>query len=223
MSARNAILAKVRQASGNAGSYPREKDVEDRLNAPPRGIIPARGQLAVAERLDLFQTEAERVSAVINRLESLSEVAAAIADYLRANNLPQRIRTGDDQLLAAVDWSSQPNLEVLNGPSAGDDEVCVSRATVAIAETGTLVMTSGSDNPTTLNFLPDHHLVVLMAEDIEGDYEAAFAVLRDKFGKNDLPRTVNFITGPSRSADIEQTLLLGAHGPRKLQILLVGR
>ena len=79
----------------------------------------------------------------------------------------------------------------------------------------------GQDNPTTLNFLPDNHIVVLDAADLAGDLETVFAQLREKFGAGVLPRVVNLITGPSRSADIEQTLILGAHGPRRLHVIVV--
>ena len=70
-----------------------------------------------------------------------------------------------------------------------------------------------------LHFLPENHIVVINAYDIAGDYET---VLRDaRRSDGTLPRTVNMITGPSRSGDIEQTLLLGAHGPRSLHIIVV--
>jgi len=97
----------------------------------------------------------------------------------------------------------------------------VSRAFAGVAETGTLVLTSGADNPTSLNFLPDNHIVVIDAKDVAGDYEAVWPRLREKFGDL-MPRVVNLITGPSRSADIEQTLILGAHGPRRLHVIVVG-
>src|SRR5690606_29190384 len=91
----------------------------------------------------------------------------------------------------------------------------------AVAESGTLVMLSGADNPTTLNFLPDHHLVVVDEKDIAGDYETVWDQIRKRFGAKEMPRAVNWITGPSRSGDIEQTHLLGAHGPRSLHVLVV--
>ncbi len=90
-----------------------------------------------------------------------------------------------------------------------------------IAESGTLALLSGQDNPTTLNFLPDNHIVVLSEHDIAGAYETVFGTIRDLYGKGQMPRTVNLVTGPSRSADIEQTLILGAHGPRRLHIVVV--
>jgi L-lactate dehydrogenase complex protein LldG len=106
--------------------------------------------------------------------------------------------------------------------SDGKDQVGVSHAFGGIAETGTLVMTSGKDNPSTINFLPEHHIVVIDAKDVDGDMEAVLAKLRKKFGKGVMPRTLNFITGPSRSGDIEQKIILGAHGPRALHIIVVG-
>jgi L-lactate dehydrogenase complex protein LldG len=84
------------------------------------------------------------------------------------------------------------------------------------------VLTSGGDNPTTINFLPEHHIVVVDAKDVAGDMETVLSRVRRKFGKGEMPRTLNFITGPSRSGDIEQKLLLGAHGPRALHIIMVG-
>ena len=92
----------------------------------------------------------------------------------------------------------------------------------AVAESGTLVLTSGVDNPTTLNFLPETAIVVVDAADIAGDYETVWDRLRAETGEAPLPRTVNWVNGPSRSADIEQTLLLGAHGPRSLHVIVVG-
>ena len=83
-------------------------------------------------------------------------------------------------------------------------------------------MASGPDNPTTLNFLPDTHIVVVDAKDIAGDYETVWARVRETFGIDALPRAINMITGPSRSADIAQILILGAHGPRRLHVLVVG-
>jgi L-lactate dehydrogenase complex protein LldG len=90
-----------------------------------------------------------------------------------------------------------------------------------VAETGTLALVSGPDTPTTLNLLPDVHIVALAAGAVVGTYEDIWTRLRARFGDGMMPRTLNFITGPSRSADIEQKLQMGAHGPRRLHILLV--
>lgn len=222
-SAKDAVLAKIRASLGRpADDATRRAAVAERLSTSPRGTIPARGQLPQAEKVALFCTMAEKVQATIARVANPAEVPAAVADYLRARNLPPRLRMGADPRLAAMPWSAQTHLEIEHGRAEGSDEVTCSHATAGVAESGTLVLTSGNDNPTTLNFLPEHHVVVLSAADIEGDFESVWARIRASYGKGVMPRTVNMVTGPSRSADIEQTLLLGAHGPRALHIVVVG-
>ena len=222
MSGREAILSKVR-ASLSEGNDDRARRaaVEARLAKPPKGVIPARGKLPGDARVDLFETLATKFAATVERVRSHGDVPKAVAAYLRAKNLPAAIRIGADKRLAAMPWDRQKALEIRNGPSDGDDEAGVSHAFGGIAETGTLVMTSGKDNPSTINFLPEHHIVVLEAADIDGDMESVLSKVRKTFGKGRMPRTLNFITGPSRSGDIEQKIILGAHGPRALHIILV--
>ncbi|WP_026782173.1 LutC/YkgG family protein [Pleomorphomonas koreensis] len=223
MSSREAILGRIRRSLGASGSdAPRHDAVRHHLHTTPRNVVPARGQLPPAERVALFCRKAEEVFASVVRLDRPDGIPSAVADYLRSRNLPQAIRRGDDPRLAALPWEREAQLAVSTGASAGADLVGVSHADAGVAETGTLVLTSGPDNPTTLNFLPDHHIVVVDASTVSGDYETVWADLRRRFGAGAMPRTVNLVTGPSRSADIEETLLLGAHGPRSLHILVVG-
>ena len=91
-----------------------------------------------------------------------------------------------------------------------------------VAETGTAVLASGPDNPTTINFLPENHIIVLDANDIAGDYESIHDQLRDMSGVAHIARALNMITGPSRSGDIEQKIMLGAHGPRAVHVIVIG-
>jgi L-lactate dehydrogenase complex protein LldG len=171
-------------------------------------------------RKALFKAQAERVQATVSEVAQAADVPAEVARYLRERNLPATIRRGADERLAAMPWAAT-TLAVSEGRSNGADLSSVSHAFGGVAETGTLIMTSGKDNPTTLNFLADNHIVVLQAQDISGDYERVWQKLRTRYGKGLMPRTVNMITGPSRSADIAHTLLLGAHGPRNLHIIVV--
>jgi L-lactate dehydrogenase complex protein LldG len=223
VSGREAILGKVRKSlGGGQNDAARLAAVEARLARAPKGVIPERGQLDDQERRRLFVAMAEKVSASVSRVKSNDDVPKAVAEYLRSRNLPAAIRIGNDRRLTKMKWAAQRALDIRHGPSDGDDEAGVSHAFGAIAESGTLVLASGSDNPTTINFLPEHHIVVVDAKDVAGDMESVLSRLRRKYGKGEMPRTLNFITGPSRSGDIEQKLLLGAHGPRALHIILVG-
>ena len=220
--ARDAIFANIRRSLGVTGAEPtRREEVADRLKAHPRGVIPKRGQLEPQARIDLFRTMVEAASGTVDMV-ARDKVPAAIAAFLRAHNLPMRLRRGADARLAALPWDQERTLTIDVGPSDGNQLAAVSHAFGAIAESGTLMLTSGADNPTTLNFLPDTHIVVVDAKDVAGDYETLWARLRLALGEGVMPRTVNLITGPSRSADIEQTLILGAHGPRRLHVVVVG-
>jgi L-lactate dehydrogenase complex protein LldG len=217
MSARAEIFADIRRALGVTGAEaPRRRCVEDRLANAPKGIIPARGQL---DPVALFRAEAERVFASIAEVASAAEVPSEVAVYLRDRNLPAKFRMGDDPFLIALPWQAT-NLEISQGSSDGGDGVGLSHAFGAAAESGSLVLVSGKANPTTLNLLPETHIVVVAAGDIVGDYEEIWRRLRAAYGKGAMPRSVNFITGPSRSADIGQTMQLGAHGPRDLHIII---
>lgn len=221
-SARDAVLGRVRAAIGDkAPTADRRAAVEARLTAHRGGIVPARGHLPPAERIALYENRLAAVMATSARVASPADVPAAVAAVLRDRNLPAAIRTGDDPRLAAMPWGDLPALTVSHGRSSGDDIASVSHAFAAVAETGTTMLVSGPDNPTTLNFLPDLHIIVVDAADIAGDFETVIARLRERYGEGEMPRTVNFVTGPSRSADIGQILVLGAHGPRALHILIV--
>ncbi|MCY0093889.1 LutC/YkgG family protein [Hoeflea ulvae] len=222
MSARDTVLGKIRasmrvQTSDDA----RRNMVAARLADAPTGVIPARAQLAAPEQVALFCAMAEQFGSTLARVNAYGDVAAEVSDYLRARNLPAAIRIGADERLAQAGWDAEKNLELRAGPSDGGDLAGVSHATAGIAETGTLALMSGQDNPTTINFLPEHHIVVIKAADIRGDLESVWAMVRELKGKGEMPRALNLITGPSRSGDIEQTILLGAHGPRALHVIVV--
>lgn len=221
MSAREDILSNIRRSLGvNGREAPRISAVQERLRAAPRGVMPLRGQVSGDERVALFRAEAERVAATVAEVARQQDIVSEAARYLREHNLPATLRMGADARFAELDWS-ETAIEVTHGPSKGDDLNGLSHAFGAIAETGTIAMTSGPGNPTTLNFLPDNHIVVLREADLMGDAESLWDRLRAAYGKAIAPRTVNLITGPSRSGDIEQQIVLGAHGPRRLHIIIL--
>lgn len=194
--------------------------VEARLARPPRGPTVARAELPQDQRIALFCQWAEFNNATVARVGA-GDVPAEVAAYLARNNLPAEAAMAPSPLLESFDWASQRMLSLRRGRGEGSDHVSLTGAFAGIAETGTLVMASGPDHPVTLNLLPDTHIVVLREADIVGGYEEVWTRLRARYGKDRMPRTVNTITGPSRTGDIEQTIELGAHGPRRMHIVVV--
>lgn len=220
-SGRETVIAGIRKGLGTYESQARREAVAQRLGAPPPPLVPERAMQPKPEQRRLFRSYLEGQSATVIEIASAAELPAAIAGYLRQANLPQRVRCGDDAYLARLNWKSAPALECRRGAATATDEVGLSRVTAAVAETGTLVLASGPDNPVTLGFLPETHIAVVEDDALVGGYEGAWEKIRARFGKGRMPRTVNFISGPSRTADIGGQLVMGAHGPRRLCVILV--
>jgi L-lactate dehydrogenase complex protein LldG len=168
---------------------------------------------------------AEEVQATVARVASPMAVPDAVARYLAAENLPSELAMAPDPELDAIPWESRPLLSIRRGRAEAADAVSLTPCVAAVAETGTLMLASGPHSPTTLNFLPDTHIVLVHADQVVATYEDGWDRLRATSGGSgaglELPRAVNFITGPSRTGDIEQRIVLGAHGPRRLHILVV--
>lgn len=227
-SARDQILGDLRASLRGGRTVPAEQaaQLEARLRNHPAGLIPRRSAgLDRAKLLDLFEDQARSVTTTVARVKSLADVPAAVAEYLSAQNLPAEAAVAPDKLLDTVPWSARPLLRLRRGKPLPSDQAGISASFAAIAETGTLMMLSGADSPSTLNFLPDTHIVVLPARRVVGPMEEAWRRLREARGDlanaANMPRTVNFITGPSRTADIEQKIEMGAHGPRRQHVILV--
>jgi L-lactate dehydrogenase complex protein LldG len=220
-SARTQILGSLRRSlrRGPLEGAAREA-VEQRLANPPRGPAVARADLPQAGKVALFCQWADANNATVARVAA-ADVPGEVSAYLARNNLPSEAAMAPSPLLDRYDWSSQRMLALRRGGGEARDQVSITGAFAGIAETGTLVMTSGPDHPVSLNLLPDTHIVVLREDDIVGGYEDVWTRLRARYGKNNMPRTVNTITGPSRTGDIEQTIELGAHGPRRMHIVVV--
>jgi L-lactate dehydrogenase complex protein LldG len=224
VSARDDILGSVRRALGRAPGEGADA-LSARVAAHRPNLIPARATaLDAAGRADLFVAMAEAVQASVTRLASDAEVPAEVARYLAAENLPAELAMAPDPVLDALPWAERPLLRIRRGKAEPGDAVSLTPCLAAVAETGTLMLVSGETTPTTLNFLPDTHVVVVRAGQVVASYEDGWNLLRAKTAKHGgtLPRTVNFITGPSRTGDIEQKIELGAHGPRRLHVILVG-
>jgi L-lactate dehydrogenase complex protein LldG len=221
--ARERILAGIR-SSLNRGRHDSRTAAElrGRIAAHRRNPIPARATaLDHPQQIELFVAMAEEVQATVARVASPSELPEEVARYLAAENLPAELIMAPDPNLDAIPWEARPLLRIRRGRAEADDKVSLSPCHAAIAETGTLMLISGPQTPTTLNFLPDTHIVIVRADQVVATYEDGWDRLRACGVMERLPRAINFITGPSRTADIEQHIELGAHGPRRLHIVLV--
>jgi L-lactate dehydrogenase complex protein LldG len=217
---RELVLNAIRRGL-KRGTLPEDQKtmLRGRLERHPRHTIPARSRLPHPQQVDLFVRNVEKEFGTVTRVADPAEVPGAVADYLSAQNLPSRFAMAPHPELQAIPWSERPLLEIREGKAEATDAVSVQHAFAAIAETGTLMLPSAPVRPTTLNLLADTAIVVLRASAVVGAYEEAWDKLRAEIGA--MPRNVMLVTGPSRSADIEQSLELGAHGPRNLHVVVV--
>ncbi len=217
---KDAILTAIRRGL-RRGALPEDQTamLRGRIERHPRHLIPARSRLPHREQVDLFVRNLEKEFGSVTRVAADSEVPGAVADYLAAQNLPSTLVMAPHPALRAIEWSARPLLLIREGRADADDMVSVQHGFAAVAETGTLMLPSAAERPTTLNILTDTEIVVLRASRVVGAYEEAWGLLRSEIGQ--MPRNVMLVTGPSRSADIEQSLELGAHGPRRLHVVLV--
>jgi L-lactate dehydrogenase complex protein LldG len=225
--AREQILGSIRGALKRGPvSHDRAAELEAKLAMPGRNLIPARAtSLDTAGQVELFIQMAEEVQTTVVRVRSAAEVPGAVADYLAERNLPARLVLTPDPALDAIPWGERPLIEIRRGRAEDGDLSGVTACFAAVAETGTLMLTSGPQSPTRNNFLPDNHIVVLREDQVVPTYEDGLDRLRQAERHGDgswsMPRTVNYVTGPSRTGDIEQKIELGAHGPRRLHIVLI--
>lgn len=217
--ARDRILGTVKKALQGTDEAGRAAAVEARIGAKRPNLIPGRAQLPAEEQVELFVKKSGELFTTVERVATLAEIPGRIADWLAGHNLPSRLKISPDPLLDRIPWADRPMLAVEKGRAAIEDTASVTPAFAAIAETGTLMMCSSADRPSTLNFVPDNHIVVLGRAQVTGTLEQALEKLREF--SPEMPRTLNLISGPSRTADIEQQMIMGAHGPRRLHVILV--
>jgi len=216
MAARETILAKIRRLQGRGGNAPspaENEQLETYLKRHPRGPLPEVAGDLVAR----FRAKAEAASSTTDRVASEQQVPAAVARYLEAHKLPKSGCVWP--ALAHLEWQGA-GLALEARAAKGEDLVGVTGAYCALAETGTLMMCSGADTPASASLVPETHVAVVPVARIVPHMEDGWDLLRVAQGS--LPRAVNFISGPSRTADIEQTIVLGAHGPYRVHIVLVG-
>jgi L-lactate dehydrogenase complex protein LldG len=216
MTARESILARIRARQGKTpvATEAERAAVRAQLQARPASVRPRMDW----EPLARFRERAEGLASTVDEVETLAAVPAAVARYLEASRLPRVAVCWKE--LNALDWSGA-GMQVEARAARDTDLIGITGAFCAIAETGTLMTVSGRDTPPTVSLLAETHVAVVSASRIVRGMEEAWQLLRSELGRP--PRAVNFISGPSRSADIEQTVTLGAHGPYRVHIIVVAR
>ena len=216
MTARERILGAVRAAVRRdpAEAESRRQEIEARIAANEVHVRP----LVEGDLVARFAEKVELVASTFAPVPGVEGISRAVADYLEEHGLDKEIVVTTDPLLERVRWSNE--FAVARRAADPADRVSVTGAYAGIAETGTVVFVSDRTTPTTLNFLPETHVAVLARDRLVAHLEDVWATLRIERAAP--PRTVNFITGPSRTGDIELQLEIGAHGPRRLHVILVG-
>jgi L-lactate dehydrogenase complex protein LldG len=207
---RHNILNHIRQSLNTGEKNPLET-LKARLAEPPVHEQPVLKQALMPQ----FIQKLEKVAGTFESVPNIKDIPFVVLDFLQQQQLPEKLVI--DSRLKTLPWPNK--LQLAYRAAQADDVVSVSLAFAGIAETGSLVLLSSLASPTTLNFLPDNHIIILYKEDLVGFMEDVWTRLRTQA----IPRTINIITGPSRTADIEQTIQLGAHGPRRLHVVLVER
>lgn len=215
MSARDEILGRVRAGLGKGDTAARRARAEALLAAPVRGPQPL---IAEKELVERFAARAESLASSVGRCGKAAEVPAVVAAWLAENGLPATAVVTAD--VAGPGWAAA-GIATMVRPARDADAVGVTGCYCAIAETGTLMLLSAHATPATVSLLPETHVAVVPAARIVATMEDAFALLRAE-RPGTLPRAVNFVSGPSRTGDIEQTIVLGAHGPCRVHIVIVG-
>jgi L-lactate dehydrogenase complex protein LldG len=220
--ARDAVLARVRTALGKKGDRTAARNGTDAYVAThahgPRPAMPV-------DLVPRFIARATDMESTVERVVDRRDIPASVARYLDALVLPPALaaQKSHDGVcwpeFADLDWIGA-GLRVEARPTAGHDRLGITGAFCAIAETGTLVLLAGAETPTATALLADTHIAIVQAGRVVSGMEEAFALIRNDRGR--LPRAVNLISGPSRTGDIEQTIVLGAHGPFRVHIIVLG-
>ena len=211
MNARDRILGRIRNAQRRAETAMQAEPIANHLAQHPRGPLPPPQDNLIAR----FRERAIKLSSDVLEAGDKMEVPTLLALYLSERKL---VMSGVCwPSLAGLPWDAA-GLEMQSRPARDSDWVGVTAAFCAIAETGTLMMLSGPETPATTSLLPETHVAVVDPRRIVATMEDAWDMLRKEIGQP--PRAVNFISGPSRTADIEQTVTLGAHGPYRVLLIL---
>jgi len=212
---RTEIFSRLQQASSDTarGTDVSLASIKEHLSVHKRGALPFYPE----NILDRFISKVENVAATVQRIRNSTDLSAAVYEYMSRYNIEPNLVAAPSETLKKVKWQKEITVEYR--AAQAKDMSTLTMAYAGIAETGSLVLCSSKNSPTTLNFMPDNNICIIQQDKIYPYMEDAWDLLR-KEGIG-MPRAINFITGPSRTADVEQTIQLGAHGPRRLHVIIL--
>lgn len=213
-SARAAILAQIRARQGRPEALRamEAQDVEADIARHVRGPQPKLGDDLVAA----FTAQARSLQTTVAHAASPGAVPQAVAAYLREQSLERQGVAW--QTLADLPWADA-GLALAFRPPRDEDKLGITGCFCAVAETGSVVLASSPATPASTHLLPETHVAIVPAARIVATLEDAYALLRAELGE--LPRALSTVSGPSRTGDIEQTIVLGAHGPYRVHVVIV--
>jgi len=213
-SARSQIFAKLRKTSRGDSPETLERELES-LGRAPDAALPSPDLCAA------FLANVLKNQGTVDCASDRSAAVKAVAHYLYQHYRSHRLVAGNDPRLAAMPWRDAGVLPRFGSVEPGEP-VALSFARLGIAETGTIVTWTGKANPAANNLLPEHHIVLVDSADLVPCMEQAWDKINLDMDKTGRPRGINFIAGPSSTADIEGQLVYGAHGPRSWHVILMG-
>lgn len=194
-----------------------DENVRRGLEARNAGIRPHVQPAFQEDLVERLVRKHEALNGSVERIDNPLHIVNAVISYLRERGLPQRLVAADREPVRGLPWGDGVTCE--HRPASGDDTVALSVADAAISETGTIVLVSSPEAPMTHNYLPEHHLIVVPVSVVVRWQEDVWQILRRRADYP--PRGIAMISGPSKTADVEQTIEYGAHGPRNVHLVLL--
>jgi L-lactate utilization protein LutC len=212
---REQVLARIRQSLRRREAL--DDNVVRGLVSRSSGIKPHVQPAYDEDLTERLVRKHEALHGSVERIEHVTDIVNAVVSYLRAHQLPEQFVAANREPLNELPWGD--GVQCRLRPAQGDDRVALSVADAAIAETGTLVLVSSAHAPMSHNYLPEHHVVVVRTSSIVRWQEDVWRMLRQR--ADFPPRGIAMISGPSKTADVEQTIEYGAHGPRNVHMILL--
>jgi len=222
------ILGRIREALHNNPaprphtSHSQSEAAADHNGHAQREWLPKVGE-TLSERIDLFAKISEGLTTEFHRVPTMAaarDLITKLATESGWKKIGSHSHHDVDALLEGIDL---PIVRTEKGYAIDDLESCdagITGCDVLVAQTGGIMVSVESAGGRALSVLPPHHVVIARTSQMVPDLTAAFQHVKQKYGKQ-FPSFLSFITGPSRTGDIERILVLGAHGPKRLTVVLL--